>query len=60
MKGWKGTIVGIQKIDDLPNEAKLYIKKIESLIDCKAILISTSPERADTIYIENPFDKNPI
>ena len=60
MGGWEGTIVGIQKIEDLPNEAKLYIEKIESLIGCKVILISTSPERADTIYIENPFDKNLI
>ncbi|MDC0975414.1 adenylosuccinate synthase [Alphaproteobacteria bacterium] len=55
MKGWEGSIAGIQNIDLLPNEAKEYIKKIEILIDCKIIMISTSPERVDTIYLENPF-----
>ena len=55
MKGWEGSIAGVQNIDLLPNEAKDYIKKIEILINCKIIMISTSPERVDTIYLENPF-----
>ena len=55
MKGWEGSIAGVQSIDLLPNEAKDYIKKIETLINCKIIMISTSPERVDTIYLENPF-----
>ena len=55
MKGWEGSIAGIQNIDLLPNEAKDYIKKIEILINCKIIMISTSPERVDTIHLENPF-----
>ena len=58
MKGWKGSIAGIQNIKDLPYEAKLYIQRVEDLIQCKIILISTSPERADTIVLENPFDIN--
>ena len=56
MKGWEGSIAGVQSIDLLPNEAKDYIKKIETLINCKIIMISTSPERVDTIYLENPFE----
>ena len=56
MDGWDGSIAGIRDFDKLPKEAKDYIKRIEELIDCKIILISTSPERADTIYLENPFD----
>jgi adenylosuccinate synthase len=56
MKGWKGSIVGIQNIENLPYEAKLYIKRVEELIQCKIILVSTSPERSDTIVLENPFD----
>ena len=56
MKGWKGSIVGIQNIENLPYEAKLYIKRVEELIKCKIILVSTSPERSDTIVLENPFD----
>ena len=55
MKGWIGSIVGIKDIDALPDEAKSYIERIENLINCKIIMISTSPERADTIYLENPF-----
>jgi adenylosuccinate synthase len=39
----------------LPEEAKLYIKRIEFLINCKIVMVSTSPERSDTIYLENPF-----
>ena len=58
MKGWKGSIAGIKNIEDLPYEAKLYIQRVEELIQCKIILISTSPERSDTIVLENPFDVN--
>ena len=58
MDGWGGSIAGIRDFDKLPKEAKDYVKRIEELIDCKIILISTSPERADTIYLENPFDKS--
>ena len=56
MDGWGGSIAGIRDFDKFPKEAKDYVKRIEELIDCKIILISTSPERADTIYLENPFD----
>ena len=40
----------------LPEEAKIYIKRIEELVNCPIILISTSPERSDTIYIKDPFN----
>ena len=60
VNGWKGSVAGIKNIDQLPKEAKSYIKRVEELIGCKIILISTSPERLDTIYIENPFEKNKI
>ena len=55
MKGWQGSIVGIRNIKDLPVEAQLYLQRIEELISCKVVLISTSPERDDTIVIKNPF-----
>ena len=58
MEGWEGSIVGIRKFEDLPNQAKNYVKRIEKLIGCEIILISTSPERSDTIYLKNPFDVN--
>ena len=55
MKGWKGSVVGLRKMNDFPQEARDYISKLEKLIKCPIILISTSPERSDTILIENPF-----
>jgi len=56
IKGWNKSIVGVRNLNDLPEEAKIYIKRIEELINCPIILISTSPERSDTIYIKNPFN----
>jgi len=54
--GWKTSTVGIKNIDDLPENAKKYIYAIEDFIEAKVSSISTSPERHDTILIENPFD----
>jgi adenylosuccinate synthase len=58
IKGWKKSIVGVRNINDLPEEAKIYIKRIEELVNCPIILISTSPERTDTIHIKDPFNPN--
>ena len=46
---------GIKNINDLPENAKKYIFAIEDLIEAKISSISTSPERDDTILIEDPF-----
>ena len=54
--GWKNSTSGIKNIDDLPENAKNYIKEVENFIETKISSISTSPERDDTILIENPFD----
>ncbi len=54
--GWKSSTSGIKKIDSLPENAKKYIFAVESFIGAKISTISTSPEREDTILIENPFD----
>ncbi len=56
LKGWKGSIVGIRNINDFPKEVKTLIRRIEELIGCPVILISTSPERSDTIYLKDPFN----
>ena len=55
-KGWKSSTKGIQKFDNLPDNAKLYIKELEKFIETKISSISTSPERNDTILIEDPFN----
>jgi len=53
--GWKTSTKGIRNFKDLPDKAKNYIKAIEDFIDAKISSISTSPEREDTILLENPF-----
>ncbi len=54
-KGWKSPTKGIKEFDKLPENAKNYIKGLEKFIEAKISSISTSPERKDTILIENPF-----
>ncbi len=54
-KGWKKNTNGIKNIDELPQEAKDYIYAIEDFVGTKICSVSTSPERDDTILIENPF-----
>ena len=54
--GWKTSTNGIRNIDNLPENAKKYIYAIEDFIGAKVSSISTSPEREDTILVENPFD----
>ena len=55
-KGWKSQTQGIKKFDDLPNNAKIYLKAIEEFIETKISSISTSPEREDTILLIDPFN----
>ena len=54
-KGWKTSTQGIRNINDLPDAAKKYIKEVEDFIEAKISSISTSPEREDTILVEDPF-----
>ena len=53
--GWKTKTQGIRNIQDLPENAKKYIYALEDFIGAKISSISTSPERDDTILIEDPF-----
>ena len=54
-KGWKSSTKGIKNFEKLPENAKIYIKDLEKFIETKVSSISTSPERNDTILIEDPF-----
>ena len=54
--GWKTSTNGIKNMDDLPEKAKKYIYALEDFIGTKISSVSTSPERDDTILIENPFE----
>ena len=54
--GWKTSTNGIKNMDALPDNAKKYIFAVEDFIGAKVSSVSTSPERDDTILVENPFD----
>jgi adenylosuccinate synthase len=53
--GWKTSTKGTRKMKDLPENAKKYILAVESFIGAKISSVSTSPEREDTILLEDPF-----
>ena len=55
MDGWSGTTAGARSWADLPAQAIKYVRRIEELIRCPVALVSTSPEREDTILVSDPF-----
>jgi len=55
MAGWSGTTQGARSWADLPAQAIKYVRWIEELIGAPVALLSTSPERGDTILVHNPF-----
>jgi adenylosuccinate synthase len=56
MPGWKESTVGAKSYDDLPKAAQDYLRKIEELCECPVDIISTGPDRAETIVLRHPFD----
>jgi adenylosuccinate synthase len=54
-EGWSGTTAGARSWNDLPAQAIKYVRRIEELIRCPVALVSTSPERDDTILVRDPF-----
>ncbi len=54
-EGWHESTAGARSWADLPAAAIKYIRRIEELIDCPVALVSTSPERDDTILVRDPF-----
>jgi adenylosuccinate synthase len=55
MEGWRESTAGARSWADLPAAAIKYVRRIEELIDCPVALVSTSPERDDTILVRDPF-----
>jgi adenylosuccinate synthase len=54
-EGWTQSTRGARSWSQLPAQAVKYVKTIEELIGCPVALLSTSPERADTILVRDPF-----
>jgi adenylosuccinate synthase len=55
MPGWSESTEGARSWAELPAQAIKYVRRIEELIDCPVALVSTSPEREDTILVTDPF-----
>ena len=55
MEGWQENTAGARSWADLPGAAIKYVRRIEELIQCPVALLSTSPERDDTILVTDPF-----
>ena len=55
MPGWSESTVGAKSLDDLPDNARDYIKKIESIVGVPIDIISTGPDRVETIVLRHPF-----
>ncbi|MBO9473299.1 adenylosuccinate synthase [Shimia sp. R10_1] len=53
--GWSESTEGARSWNDLPANAIKYVKRVEELIECPVALLSTSPEREDTILVTDPF-----
>jgi len=56
LEGWSQSTKGARKWSELPAQAVKYVRHIEELIECPVTLLSTSPERDDTILVKDPFE----
>ena len=54
-EGWSESTQGARRWADLPAQAVKYVRRVEELIECPVTLLSTSPERDDTILMKDPF-----
>ena len=55
MPGWKQSTVGIRALEGLPNSARKYLNRVEEVCGVPIDMISTGPERDDTIVLRHPF-----
>jgi len=55
LPGWKVDITGVRSYDQLPENAKKYVKRLEELAGCPIVMVSVGPRRDQTMTIKNPF-----
>ncbi|MDH3328980.1 MAG: adenylosuccinate synthase [Desulfobulbaceae bacterium] len=58
MAGWSEDISNVRQFEDLPREARDYIKRIEDISEVESAIVSVGPDREETLLLRNPFDKN--
>jgi adenylosuccinate synthase len=56
LPGWKCDITGVRSFEQLPENAKKYVKRLEELAGCPIVLVSVGPRRDQTMVLKNPFD----
>ena len=56
IEGWQNSTAGARSWAELPAQAVKYVRRIEELVGCPVAMLSTSPEREDTILVQNPFE----
>ena len=56
LEGWQDSTAGARSWAELPAQAVKYVRRIEELVGCPVTLLSTSPDRDDTILMQNPFE----
>ncbi|MFZ5758356.1 MAG: adenylosuccinate synthase [Thermodesulfobacteriota bacterium] len=57
MPGWQEDISGVRHVDDLPRQARDYVRRIEELTGTPVMLLSVGPDRSETLLLDNPFTK---
>ena len=56
MPGWSDSTVGAKTFDDLPAAAQAYLRKLEELCETRIAIVSTGPDRAETMILKHPFE----
>jgi adenylosuccinate synthase len=56
MEGWTGSTRGARSWAHLPAQAVKYVRRIEELVQAPITMLTTSPERDDTILVKDPFE----
>ncbi|TAJ78425.1 MAG: adenylosuccinate synthase [Gallionellaceae bacterium] len=56
MPGWSGSTVGVKKFDDLPVQARNYLRRIAEICEVPVDMVSTGPDRDETIVLRHPFE----
>ena len=54
--GWSESTVGVKSLDELPAAARAYISRLEELVETPIDIISTGPDRLETIVLRDPFE----
>jgi len=55
LPGWRSDITGAQSFEELPENARRYVRRLEELAGCQIVMVSVGPRRDQTIVLRNPF-----